>query len=123
METKAKKKHELKLTIQGIPWKACFVSKRQMAKLFKEGPVMGYCDASKHRIYVDYERPYTTVLSTFWHEWLHAVVDSISSNEEESLLPEETTANLVGNCMVEILPIVEELLRVIKELAVDDDHE
>lgn len=119
---KAKPKYEVKITIQGIPWKACFISTKQMVKVYREQPLLGLTDPVKQRIYVDYEHNTTTVLSTFWHEWTHAAVASLqgSMGSQDGMIQEEAAANLVGNAMIEILPSMGDILKLISTLAQDE---
>lgn len=125
MTTNKKTKPELKIQIQGIPWRVRFLTSKQMKKVFPEMALLGLTDPAKQIIYVDRERNWTTVTATLWHEIFHAMVASLqgSIDSNEGAIQEEAAANLVGNAMIELLPFIPKIEEMVKEVSIEDEDE
>jgi len=120
-------RHTLKITIASLPWKVKFLDKKQIHRVVKD-TVMGYCDPTERVIYVCYEYDKISILSTFWHEFFHAVVSPASNADEgaKDMVEEETAANSLGNAMVEIWPYVPSIYAKIDEIVgpeVEDEED
>lgn len=114
----------LNITVRGIPWKIKFLTSKQMRRLYKEQQLLGLTDPARQVLFVDYQQTKTTVLNTTLHELFHAwVATCMGSNESmEGAVSEEVAANCVGDGFVELLPRLEDVLKLIHLLTAEQEE-
>lgn len=124
----AKLRKSIKIPVGGIQWKVRFVTRKGMGRISKDEP-LGLTDYDSLTIYVNREYMRAQVISTFFHEHVHACCATLQGSNEsaEGAMNEEAAANSIGNGLYELLPLLPEIISMIEALCLpeptDDDED